>query len=102
MLFFILINRDTHNAIIPVIALHTKSESESKRRKCHNRYNASVSGYSAGCQTSNVLALYLPGVVPSELVPSVVGSLVADIRLHGNHTTSGIVGGMFMQYTSAC
>jgi hypothetical protein len=60
----------------------------------HKRwYNASVNGYSAGCQTSNVMALYLPGVVPTELVPTVVKSLVDDIRKHGNHTTSGIVGG---------
>ncbi|KAH3766526.1 family 78 glycoside hydrolase catalytic domain [Pelomyxa schiedti] len=55
-------------------------------------YNQSIKGYAEGKQTANILALSLPGVVPSELQSDIVTSLISDISAHGNHSTSGIIG----------
>ena len=53
-------------------------------------YNDSLKGYGDGMQASNVLALALPGVVPSNLTASVLQSLVADLKAKG-HFTVGMV-----------
>ena len=55
-------------------------------------YNSTLNGYAGGHQTENVLALKLPNVVPSNLRPTVIKSLVDDIVKNGNHSTSGIIG----------
>eukprot|EP00054_Salpingoeca_dolichothecata_P025500 m.179111 g.179111 ORF g.179111 m.179111 type:complete len:1109 (+) comp25377_c0_seq1:111-3437(+) len=59
-------------------------------------YNASAQGYSLGSQTSNIMALTLPGVVPANLADTVAQSLVTDILQHENHTSSGIIGCTFV------
>ena len=53
-------------------------------------YNPSISGYTDGSQTANILALALPNVVPAALRSAVLESLVNDLRSTG-HFTGGIV-----------
>ena len=55
-------------------------------------YNSSVNGYAEGYQAANVLALKLPNVVPSNLRPIVMKSLIDNIVQNDNHFTMGIVG----------
>jgi alpha-L-rhamnosidase len=55
-------------------------------------YNPQVNGYAEGYQTANALALKLPNVVPSNLRPLVIKSLVDNIAQNDNHLTTGIVG----------
>jgi alpha-L-rhamnosidase len=55
-------------------------------------YNSTLNGYAEGLQTANVLALKLPQVVPSNLRPTVIKSLVDNILNNSNHSTSGIIG----------
>lgn len=55
-------------------------------------YNKTVNGYAEGYQTANVLALKLPKVVPDEIRPQVIKSLIDNLIANGNHSTSGIIG----------
>ena len=56
----------------------------------HTWYSDAVKGYADGQQAANVLALSLPGVVPSNVTATVLGSLVDDIHNRGQWTT-GII-----------
>lgn len=59
-------------------------------------YNPEIGGYDGGTQASNVLAL-AGNLVPGELVPTVVESLVRTIRdKHHNHLATGFVGTRFL------
>ena len=53
-------------------------------------YNDTLKGYADSQQAANVLAMSLPGVVPSDLTTAVLGSIVNDIHNRGQWTT-GIV-----------
>ena len=56
-------------------------------------YDASKGYYENGCQTSQVLPLAVPGLVPESVKPAVLKHLVNDIvNVRGNHTTCGIIG----------
>jgi len=59
----------------------------------HNKwFDADKKYYATGQQTAQVLALQA-GVVPADMVSSVVGQLVHDIvNVRSNHTTCGIIG----------
>ena len=46
--------------------------------------------YADGMQAAQVLALALPGVVPTNIRQTVVDYLVSDIRKQGTHLTTGI------------
>lgn len=54
-------------------------------------FNNATNAYADGMQAAQVLALALPGVVPSNLHGIVVDNLVTDISKKGNHVTTGIV-----------
>jgi alpha-L-rhamnosidase len=54
-------------------------------------YSPANSCYGECEQTSNALALALPGVVPANLTDAVLSSLVTDIKAKG-HFTCGIIG----------
>jgi len=54
-------------------------------------FNSTTNQYDNGSQTSNALPLYL-GLVPEDRVPKVMANLVADIREHETHVSTGIVG----------
>ena len=59
-------------------------------------WNATTHVYESGSQTASVLALEISECMPDATVKSaVVDSLVANIRAHDNHTTSGIIGWRF-------
>ena len=61
-------------------------------REFHSTFYSPGSGCYGACeQTSNALALALPGVVPANLSESVLSSLVTDIKSKG-HFTCGIIG----------
>lgn len=58
-------------------------------------WNATIGSYAQGSQTANVLALEL-GAPPTQLMHNqTAAALLASIRDHGMHTTSGIVGMTF-------
>jgi alpha-L-rhamnosidase len=54
-------------------------------------FNTATNTYADGMQAAQVLALALPGVVPSNVKGAVVDNLVTDISKNGNHVTTGIV-----------
>jgi len=54
-------------------------------------FHADTGNYDRGSQTANAMALAL-GLVPEEHRQAVLDNLVADIRNHGNHVTSGDIG----------
>ncbi len=54
-------------------------------------YNAAINGYADGGQACNVLALSLDQVVPAELRPTVLNSLIAAISATGTHLSTGIL-----------
>jgi hypothetical protein len=54
-------------------------------------FNPTTNGYDRGSMTANAMPLAI-GLVPQEHRAAVVANLVADIRAHGNHVTSGDVG----------
>jgi hypothetical protein len=54
-------------------------------------FHAEAGNYDRGSQTANAMALAL-GVVPEEQRQAVLHNLVADIRKHQNHVTSGDIG----------
>jgi len=58
-------------------------------------YNPSI-GYADGKQTANVLALSLPGVVPSGELANVEMLLLNDIKNHQNHLSTGIIGTRYL------
>lgn len=62
---------------------------ESIRKAFHDRFwSDGVSGYGSGNQACNSIALYLD-LVPTDLRPLVVESLVADVERHDYHLTTG-------------
>ncbi|UJR17759.1 hypothetical protein I4U23_004657 [Adineta vaga] len=54
-------------------------------------FKTSAGYYADGMQAAQILALALPNVVPANVRNSVVQHLVEDIRVKGNHVTTGIV-----------
>ncbi|UJR34539.1 hypothetical protein I4U23_027316 [Adineta vaga] len=54
-------------------------------------YNQTTKFYADGMQAAQILALALPGVVPSTIRDSIVDYLVRNITENGNHATTGIV-----------
>ena len=54
-------------------------------------FHAETGNYDRGSQTSNAMALAL-GLVPKGYRKAVLDNLVADIRKHQNHVTSGDMG----------
>jgi alpha-L-rhamnosidase len=54
-------------------------------------YNTSFNFYADGMQAAQVLALALPGVVPTDVRQPVINQLVTDINQQGIHVTTGIV-----------
>jgi hypothetical protein len=54
-------------------------------------FHAETGNYDRGSQTANAMALAL-GLVPEEHRQAVLDNLVADIRKHQNHVTSGDIG----------
>ena len=54
-------------------------------------FDAAHGWYGSGMQTEQALPLYL-GIVPADVKPAVVAHTIADLRAHGMHTTSGIIG----------
>jgi alpha-L-rhamnosidase len=54
-------------------------------------FNTTFNFYADGMQAAQILALALPGVVPSNLRGAVVDYLATNISKTGNHETAGIV-----------
>jgi hypothetical protein len=54
-------------------------------------FHAETGQYDTGSQTANAMPLVV-GLVPEGMREAVLGSLIADIRAHGNHVTAGDVG----------
>ena len=54
-------------------------------------YNTSGNFYADGMQAAQVLALALPGIVPTNVREAVVNQLVTNINQKHNHVTTGIV-----------
>jgi hypothetical protein len=54
-------------------------------------FDAATNNYDRGSQTANAMALAL-GLVPEQQRQAVLDNLVADIRKHQNHVTSGDIG----------
>ena len=54
-------------------------------------YNTSEKFYADGMQAAQVLALALPGVVPTNVREAVVNQLVTNIKQKDTHVTTGIV-----------
>jgi alpha-L-rhamnosidase len=59
-------------------------------------YNDQQKGYADNKQTANVLALALPEIVPPNLRNAVGKTLLNDLKQHGNHLTTGIIGTRFL------
>jgi len=59
-------------------------------------YDSTNQGYAGNLQTANVLALYLPGLVPPSIKPLVAQTLLNDISKNKNHLTTGIIGTRFL------
>ena len=55
-------------------------------------YNPNIQSYAEGYQTANILALRLPNVVPNNLKPIILKSLINNINNNNNHLSSGIIG----------
>ena len=51
-------------------------------------WNEGMQGYGSGNQACNSIALYM-GIVPGEKIDAVVNSLLADVRQHDDHLTTG-------------
>jgi hypothetical protein len=66
-------------------------------RAAFNRqfFHADTSQYATGSQTANAMALVF-GVVEADRRQGVLENLIKDIRQHGNHTTAGDVGHVFV------
>ena len=76
----------------PEDARRYASEAASVKKAFNDRFfHAETAQYDQGSQTANAMALAL-GLAPQDRRSEVMNNLVADIRSHSNHVTSGDIG----------
>lgn len=70
---------------------YARRAAEATRRFNTKLFNPTTHQYDSGSMTANAMPLAI-GLVPEQYRAAVLHNLVADIRAHGNHVTSGDIG----------